>query len=146
MRRLWVVLSLFALLFGASACSQDTRNDVQDAAGDVANDAEEAAEDAGEAAGDAADRAEDMINDKTVNIDDFEYEPASLTVKTGTEVTWVNQDDVPHTVTADEDGFESENLDEGDEFSNRFTDEGTFKYHCEVHGADRMSGTVTVES
>ena len=146
MTRIWIFLCAFALVFGGVACSQDTQDSAQDAAGDLADDAGEAAEDVGDAANDAADRAEDVINDETVNIDDFAYEPEKLTIKVGTEVTWVNQDDANHTVTADDDGFESDELGEGDEYSNRFTDDGTFEYHCMIHGEDRMSGTVVVES
>ena len=41
-------------------------------------------------------RCEDM----TVNIDNFTFEPAQLTVKVGTTVTWNNRDDIPHTVVS----------------------------------------------
>ena len=58
----------------------------------------------------------------------------------------MNQDDVPHTVTSDKgDALESDELGEGDEFSERFLEQGTFAYHCEVHGKDRMSGSIVVE-
>ena len=107
---------------------------------------ESAAADAADTAEDAADRAEDVVNDRNVNIDNFAYEPKTLTVKRGTEVTWVNQDDAPHTVTSDAgDALDSEQLEEGDEFSERFLEQGTFAYHCEVHGKDRMSGKIVVE-
>src|SRR5437879_3277506 len=33
-----------------------------------------------------------------VVIENFSFAPATLTVKTGTKVTWINRDDVPHTV------------------------------------------------
>ena len=146
MRRLLVVLAGSMLLLGTIACSEDTQDDAREAAEDAGRVAEEGAEDAAEAGREAADRAEDVIDDRQVQIDNFAYEPETRTVKVGTEVTWVNQDEAPHTVTSDEEGFESDELDEGDEFSNRFTDEGTYEYHCEIHGADRMSGTVVVES
>lgn len=35
-----------------------------------------------------------------VSIDNFKFTPATLTVAAGTTVTWVNHDDVPHTVTS----------------------------------------------
>jgi plastocyanin len=144
MRRVPVLLVVIALLFGAVACSAD---EAQDTAGDVADEAEDAAQDAADAAQGAADRAEDVVNDRGVDIDNFAYEPKTLTVTRGTEVTWVNQDDAPHTVTSDEgDALDSEQLGEGDEFSERFLEDGTFAYHCEVHGKDRMSGKIVVES
>ena len=145
MRRLFVLFALLMLVFGAAACSQEDQEQAEDTAGDVADEAEEAAEDAADAVGDAADRAEDIANDRTVNIDDNAYEPKEREVTRGTEVTWVNQDDVQHTVTFDDEKIDgSDELEEGDEFSYRFTQEGTYEYHCEVHGADTMSGTVTV--
>ena len=138
-----MLLVALALLFGGLACSQD---DASDAASDAADTVESAAADAAEAAGDAADRAEDVLNDETVDIDDFAFEPKTLRIRRGTEVTWVNRDDVPHTVTSDEgDALDSDELDEGDEFSERFLEQGTFDYHCEVHGKDRMSGSIVVE-
>lgn len=146
MTRLRVLFVSVLLILGSVACSGDagdTAEDVADAvesaAGDVADRAEDVAED-------AADRAEDVVNDRNVDIDNFAYEPKTLTVKRGTEVTWVNQDDAPHTVTSDEGGaLDSEQLEEGDEFSERFLEQGTYAYHCEVHGKDRMSGKVVVE-
>ena len=35
-----------------------------------------------------------------VKIDNFSFGPAALTVPVGATVTWINQDDVPHTVSA----------------------------------------------
>ena len=145
MKRALVVLAASALLFGAAACSEDTQNEAEEVAEDAGAALEEGAEEAEEAGREAADRAEDVVNDRNVNIDDFAYEPKRLEVKVGTEVTWVNQDNTPHTVTADDDAFESKRLGEGDEFSNRVTDEGSYKYHCEIHGEDRMSATIVVE-
>ena len=37
---------------------------------------------------------------KEISIDNFTYNPPRLTVPVGTKVTWINQDDVPHTVTS----------------------------------------------
>jgi plastocyanin len=34
-----------------------------------------------------------------VFIENFAFQPAELTISVGTEVTWINHDDVPHTVT-----------------------------------------------
>jgi plastocyanin len=143
MKRMFVTLAALALLLGSTACSADEAGDT---AGEVADDVEDAAKDAADEARDAADRAEDVLNDESVDIDNFAYEPKTVTVTRGTEVTWVNRDDAPHTVTSDEgDALDSDELGEGDEFSERFLEDGTFEYHCEVHGKDRMSGKVVVE-
>lgn len=143
MKRLPVVFACLVLAVAAVACSEADR---EEAAEDVRQAGEEAYEEGREAAESAADRAEDVINDRQVRIDDFKFDPESRTVKVGTEVTWINRDSADHTVTADNGSFESEELATDEEFSFRFTQAGEFDYHCEIHGEDRMSGTVVVES
>jgi plastocyanin len=67
-----------------------------------------------------------------------------LTVTPGTQVTWTNQDDVPHTATADDGLWDSGLLQPGESFSFTFTGGGTFAYRCNIHGAGMMSGTIVV--
>lgn len=81
--------------------------------------------------------------DDAVSIIDFAFEPAELTVAMGTTVTWTNDDDVTHTVTADDGAFDSGNLPSGETFSHTFDEAGTFPYHCEIHPG--MTATVVVE-
>jgi amicyanin len=78
----------------------------------------------------------------TVKIDNFAFEPAQLTVKVGTTVTWVNADDIPHTVAATAKAFRSKALDTDDKFSFTFTTPGAYAYFCTLH--PHMQGTVTV--
>ena len=68
-----------------------------------------------------------------VSIDNFTYTPSKITVPVGTTVTWVNHDDVPHTVTANDKSFGSKALDTDDRFSHKFTATGTYAYFCAVH-------------
>ena len=77
----------------------------------------------------------------TATIDNFTFAPARLTVKTGTTVTWRNEDDIPHTVAASNRLFKSNDTD--DSFSFTFTAPGTYEYFCSLH--PRMTGTVVVE-
>src|SRR5512143_2289064 len=70
-------------------------------------------------------RADDM----EVHIDNFVFQPAELTVKAGTTVTWTNRDDIPHTVVS-AGKFRSKLLDTDDKFSFTFTDAGDYKYIC----------------
>jgi LPXTG-motif cell wall-anchored protein len=83
----------------------------------------------------------------SVSIVDNEFDPVDVEVDADGTVTWTNNGDLPHTVTADNDSFESGNLDPGDTFEQVFTDAGTYSYYCEYHGASGgtgMAGTVTV--
>jgi plastocyanin len=81
-------------------------------------------------------------DDAMVKIDNFTFEPAQLTVKTGTTVTWVNEDDIPHTVAATDRSFKSKALDTDDKFSFTFTKPGTYQYFCSLH--PHMTATITV--
>ena len=55
-------------------------------------------------------------DDAKVNIDNFTFSPAQITVTPGTKVTWENRDDIPHTVTdaGSPRTFKSPPLDTGD--------------------------------
>jgi plastocyanin len=80
--------------------------------------------------------------DTSVKIDNFTFEPAQLTVKAGTTVTWVNEDDIPHTVVATDKSFRSKALDTDDKFSFTFAAPGTYQYFCSLH--PHMTATITV--
>ncbi len=78
-----------------------------------------------------------------VTIDNFTFSPATLTVSTGTTVTWTNQDDMVHTVTEANRRFSSKGLETGDTYSYTFTEPGTYTYFCALH--PRMTATVIVK-
>ena len=81
----------------------------------------------------------------TVSIQNFAFNPPNTTVAPGTTVTWVNNDQAPHTVTATNPAgaFDSGTLQPGQRFSHTFTTVGTKAYHCEIHPS--MKGSVTVK-
>ncbi len=78
-----------------------------------------------------------------VGIDNFTFSPATVTIAVGTKVTWVNHDDVPHTVTANDKRFSSKALDTDDQFSHVFSAPGTYGYFCAVH--PHMTGRIIVK-
>jgi plastocyanin len=98
---------------------------------------------AGIATGAVAAHAVAGAEEATATIDNFTFAPARLTVKAGTTVTWRNQDDISHIVTASSRLFKSKALDTDDIFSFTFTAPGTYEYFCSLH--PRMTGTVVVE-
>ncbi len=82
-----------------------------------------------------------------VQIKGFAFGPRSLAVKTGTKVTWTNNDSADHTVTADKSDpatFDSGHLGSGKSFAFTFTKSGTYKYVCSIHKS--MTATVVVSS
>lgn len=78
-----------------------------------------------------------------VVIENFSFVPATLTVKAGTKVTWVNRDDVPHTATDTDKRFNSKTLDSDEQFSFTFSDPGTYNYYCALH--PKMTGQIIVK-
>ena len=80
----------------------------------------------------------------TVTIDNFSFAPMQLEIKAGTEVTWINKDDVPHTVVSDDHKlFKSRALDTDEKFSFTFSKAGTYPYFCSIH--PKMTGKVIVQ-
>ncbi|MGH2550932.1 MAG: cupredoxin domain-containing protein [Thermomicrobiales bacterium] len=76
----------------------------------------------------------------SVSIIDLAFDPAALTVPSGTNVIWTNTGQIPHTVTGS--FYSSDILQPGDAAEYVFTTAGTFSYICALH--DGMSGTITV--
>lgn len=83
----------------------------------------------------------------TIVIKDFTFNPANLTIKTGTPVTWVNQDGAVHQIDSDSKipvAFVSDSLAHGASFRFVFTQPGSYTYHCIYHPT--MKGAIIVQS
>src|SRR5437016_1156334 len=78
-----------------------------------------------------------------VKIDNFVFSPGVITVKAGTQVTWINKDDIPHTVDSTEGKFKSAALDTDDKFQFRFTEPGEYPFYCRMH--PKMTGKIIVQ-
>jgi plastocyanin len=78
-----------------------------------------------------------------VKIENFTFESQEVKLKSGTTVTWSNEDDIPHTVVSPS-NFRSKVLDTGGTYSFTFMTPGTYKYFCSLH--PHMTGTVIVEA
>lgn len=77
----------------------------------------------------------------TISIENFSFNPATLIVKKGTTVTWVNNDQAPHQIKSN--AFNSIVLNTGQDFSFIFQDAGTFDYLCSIHPS--MVGKIIVQ-
>lgn len=83
-----------------------------------------------------------------VNIQNFSFNPGTITVNRGDSVKWTNNDVTNHTITpahsesaaAD---FGSGALKQGDTYSYKFTKAGTYDYICSIHPS--MTGKVIVK-
>jgi len=85
---------------------------------------------------------------KNVTLTDNAFDPKTITVNVGDTITWTDQGQNEHTVTADNGSFDSGDLKTGEKtsFSFTFAKAGTFAYHCKYHGAMGMVGTVMVQA
>ena len=79
-----------------------------------------------------------------VKIGNFTFGQRELKVKAGTTVTWINNDDIPHTVASSTKVFKSKALDTKDNFSFTFTTPGDYEYFCSLH--PHMTGAIVVEA
>jgi plastocyanin len=78
-----------------------------------------------------------------VRIDNFSFSPSALKVKVGTQITWTNGDDIPHTVVSNSPTFKSKVLGTGEKFTFTASKPGTYSYSCSIH--PNMTGKVVVE-
>lgn len=97
-----------------------------------------------------------------VDVVDNAFEPPSLTVTAGDDVTWTSSGSNPHTVTADDGSFDSNPdceafadaatgacMDSGESFEFTFDEPGEYPYYCRLHGGPGgvgMAGTIIVEA
>ena len=85
-----------------------------------------------------------------VNIENFAFDPAEISIAPGTTVRWTNLDGAGHTVTSRDgnnnltrDPLDSPLLQQNGAFEFTFDEAGTFDYRCAPHGF--MQGAVIVE-
>jgi len=93
---------------------------------------------------------------QTVTMQGNKYAPRDISVRVGDTVTWMNNDGVGHSITADDGSFDSHPScgmlagrcqERGERFTHGFADPGRYPYYCHVHGGkggQGMAGTVTV--
>jgi plastocyanin len=83
------------------------------------------------------------------------FDPASISIKAGESVEWVNNVGFPHNIVFDEDdipsGASAEALSHedylnapGEKVSSKFSTPGKYSYYCEPHQGAGMKGTITV--
>jgi plastocyanin len=80
----------------------------------------------------------------TIVIDKFTYQPASLTVAPGTQITVMNRDSAAHTVTGNDESFDSGTIAGGQRGEITAPSKpGSYPYICTVH--PYMTGMLIVK-
>jgi len=83
-----------------------------------------------------------------VSTTDNEFTPGELHIQPGQSVTWVNNGQTGHTVTADDGSFDSHTFQPGAQYTHTFTTPGRYPYYCVLHGAAGgygMAGVIIVD-
>lgn len=81
-------------------------------------------------------------NNYTITMKNSTFTPASLTVAPGSKITWTNNDNIVHTVTAMDGSFNSGDIALNSSYSKTFSTAGTFSYHDD-HNTN-MTGVIIV--
>src|SRR3954451_14005577 len=98
---------------------------------------------AGASAAFAGDTVTTAATPAVIVIKDFAFSPSALTIAPGTTVTWVNEDESPHTIADNGKAFRSAALAANDRFSLTFGQPGVFVYHRTMH--PMMVGKIVVK-
>ena len=69
-----------------------------------------------------------------ISMERFQFKPPTITVRVGTTVVWVNNEQPRHTATSDTDIFNSGSMDRGATFEFTLNDVGVVAYFCRFHG------------
>lgn len=75
-----------------------------------------------------------------ISIRNFRFSPNPIVVKAGAAVTVTNDDGTVHTLTADDQSFDTGDLDGGAAGTIIVKSPGRYAYHCEIHSY--MTGTI----
>ncbi|TMI75093.1 MAG: hypothetical protein E6H09_02050 [Bacteroidetes bacterium] len=78
----------------------------------------------------------------TVLMKGSDFSPGILQANIGATITWYNDDNIVHTVTADDASFSSGDIAPGAKFTHSFGNTGTYNYHCMRH--PEMTGTIII--
>jgi FtsP/CotA-like multicopper oxidase with cupredoxin domain len=84
-------------------------------------------------------------NATKVSMVDNRFQPASLTVRAGTTVAWINNGANVHTVSGRDGSVDSGAILPGKAFLHAFSTPGTYQFICRQHLLNGMSTTVTVQ-
>lgn len=84
----------------------------------------------------------DVPFDAEVTMGQRNFVPQTLTIEAGETVRWTNKSAVSHTVTSQDNLFDSGTIRPGGIFSYTFSTPGQYQYVCTIHAG--MAGTVIV--
>ena len=82
-------------------------------------------------------------NPNMISIQNTAFSPNNLTVRSGTNVQWINNDNKQHQIVSDSGAFQSPILNPGDSYNFYFAKSGIYGYHDALNST--ITGTITVQ-
>ena len=82
-------------------------------------------------------------NPNMISIQNTTFSPNNLTVRSGTNVQWINNDNKQHQIVSDSGAFQSPILNPGDSYNFYFAKSGIYGYHDALNST--ITGTITVQ-
>jgi plastocyanin len=83
------------------------------------------------------------LQEQNIAVRLFQYQPTRIQIAPGTTVTWTNEDDIYHSITAENATFEAPLDGKGTKFSFTFARPGSYAYYCDRH--EHMRGEIEVQ-
>lgn len=80
----------------------------------------------------------------TVDLENFAFSAKKLEIEAGSTVIFTNKDDAVHTVTAEDESFDSGDMNKGDTYKVTFDKAGEFPIYCKPH-ASFMKAVIVVK-
>jgi plastocyanin len=92
--------------------------------------------------GGSGESSEPVATTEVEMVKSYRFDPKVIEIRAGDTVTWTNEDNFTHTVEVD--GQEDHKVEQGESFSIKFDEPGTYNYVCTLHSKD-MDGEVIVK-
>lgn len=142
-KKIWVALAVLVVLAVGAWALTSTKSDSKTSSNSASTAQTESTQNDGRQTSDSTTQTPASATNK-VQITGFAFSPNTITVKVGDTVTWENMDSAAHTVTSSSaEGPKSGTLQQGQSYSYKFTQAGTYNYACKFHPS--MVGSVTVQ-
>ena len=84
-----------------------------------------------------------MTTATTITIQNGTFNPNKITIKSGTNVQWINNDNTQHQIISDSGAFQSNILNSGDSYNFFFDKTGIYGYHDALNST--ITGTIIVQ-
>ena len=134
-----IIAIAIAVALGAAACGGGN-----DAASTPSSTAPASATPTATVGGSPTPSATQTSGETRLAMEDFAFQPATLSVASGASIQLENEGASPHTFTIDGQGIDEQVAPGSDSTIDVSLSPGTYAFYCKFHKAQGMTGTLTV--